>query len=118
MHPQTGPTTPAATRLHPTLPSPPTYALAGKTHFLLKPPSTTSMTSAAGKKHLYDAQGRPIVDLDKKMVSAYWYVVWEAGTKGFDALSRQQNVVMPQCTSVNISVCAARWICALHLLPH
>lgn len=44
---------------------------AGKIHFILKPPTTTSLTSSAGKKHLYDAQGRPIVDLDKKMVSLH-----------------------------------------------
>jgi len=43
----------------------------GQTYFLLKPSTTTSFTSSAGKKHLYDAEGRSLVDLDKKMVSLH-----------------------------------------------
>jgi uncharacterized protein YxjI len=44
---------------------------AGKTYYMLKPSTATSFTSTGGKKHLYDAEGRSMVDLEKKMVSLH-----------------------------------------------
>lgn len=44
---------------------------AGKTYYMLKPSTATSFTSSGGKKHLYDADGRSMVDLEKKMVSLH-----------------------------------------------
>lgn len=38
---------------------------------MLKPSTSTSFTSSGGKKHLYDAEGRSLVDLDKKMISMH-----------------------------------------------
>lgn len=34
-------------------------------------PSGTSFTSSGGKKQLFDAHGRPLVDLEKKMISMH-----------------------------------------------
>lgn len=56
--------------------TPPTSSLlvplpSGQTYFMLKPSTATSFTSSGGKKHLYDAEGRSLVDLDKKMVSMH-----------------------------------------------
>ncbi len=52
-------------------PTPPPTTHAGKTYFMLKPSTTTSFTSSNLKKHLYDTNGRSLVDLDKKMISLH-----------------------------------------------